>query len=818
VWRAEYDARGLSVTRTGPDGGAVRYAYDLRGHLTQASDAAGGVTRVICDAAGLPVEVVDPVGSVTRVARDAFGRPVSVVDPVGSVTRLSWSVEGLLTGRIDPDGAVWAWSYDGEDNLRGATDPVGRITRYDPTPFDQTARVQASDGAVTQYVYDTERRLAAVVNPQGLVWQYVRDGAGRVVAETDFDGATTTYERDAAGQLVGRTNAAGETVASSYDRRGNLVATGPVGGEQTRYTYDVNGRLTRATTPDADLTLTRDVLGRVTAETLNGRAVTSGYDAVGRRVQRRTPSGAVSSWTFDAAGRPVALAAGPVLEFDWDPAGSPTGVRFGNTALRQRFDVAGRLQSQTLTVGTPDGAAARPEPGHAALPATGRTALRRDFEYTVDGYLSEIDDLASGIRRYGCDHAGRVVDVRGPLGHETYGYDVAGNIVEAGWPGAASAGPTGGDAEDPGARGPREYVGSRIRRAGRFSYEHDPAGRLVRRRQRLLSGGTREWRYTWDAQDRLIGVTTPDGATWRYGYDALGRRIAKQRLAEAGDGRTSVVAETVFVWDGPTLVETEDHGSDVVTTFDYQPGTFTPVSQRTRRPAEPGEGRDQAWYDEQFRAIVTDLVGTPTDLVDVDGRVTPQPPSTVWGRAVHTGDGAEAFCPLRFPGQYYDAETGQSYNLFRVYDPDAARYTSPDPLGLAGGPNPHAYVPNPLHWLDPLGLTNYPAAEGATREMTVETGSFEQARNSALDFLGEVDPATRVPLVGRLEAATATFGKRVGFTTRVDGKFKQFRMDYDPEKGAHINVMVGKGAAAPKWAVKWPATEEEFSALLRGNA
>ena len=102
--------------------------------------------------------------------------------------------------------------------------------------------------------------------------------------------------------------------------------------------------------------------------------------------------------------------------------------------------------------------------------------------------------------------------------------------------------------------------------------------------------------------------------------------------------------------------------------------------------------------------------------------------------------------------------------------------------------------------------------------MSVQTGSFEQARNTAPDLLGEVDPATRTPLVGRLEAATATFGKRIGFSTRVNGTFKQFRMDWDPQKGTHVNVMVGKGAAGQKWAVQWPAIEGEFSALLRGNA
>ncbi|CAN2968921.1 hypothetical protein METHPM2_1430001 [Pseudomonas sp. PM2] len=61
--------------------------------------------------------------------------------------------------------------------------------------------------------------------------------------------------------------------------------------------------------------------------------------------------------------------------------------------------------------------------------------------------------------------------------------------------------------------------------------------------------------------------------------------------------------------------------------------------------------------------------------------------------------------PLRFQGQYFDAESGLHYNRHRYYNPDIGRYLTPDPVRLAGGINGYRYVPNPTGWVDPLGLS-----------------------------------------------------------------------------------------------------------------
>ena len=63
---------------------------------------------------------------------------------------------------------------------------------------------------------------------------------------------------------------------------------------------------------------------------------------------------------------------------------------------------------------------------------------------------------------------------------------------------------------------------------------------------------------------------------------------------------------------------------------------------------------------------------------------------------------------LRFPGQYYDQETGLHYNFFRDYDPSTGRYVESDPIGLDGGLNTYVYIDNqPLSYIDPLGLVHW---------------------------------------------------------------------------------------------------------------
>lgn len=640
AWHHEYNGDGRLVRTMDPTGAVTTYTYDGAGNVNTVTDPLGGVTRIESNAAGLPLVITDPVGATTRYTYDDLGNPSTITDPLGGVTTMTWAATGELRARTDPDGAVWHW-----DGGR-ATDPRGATTTAEYTHFDLLVAETGADGERLSYAYDTELRLVSVTNEQGLTWRYTYDPAGNLVSETDYNGRTTHYGYDAAGQLVLRGNGAGETVAFERDTLGRVVRRRSAGGV-AEFTYDGAGRLTSARNADAEVVFAYDALGRVTAESINGRTVRSEYDLVGRRTTRRTPSGALSRFAYDAADRPLALhTAGRTVRFEHDLAGRELARRLGaEVELRQSWHAGDRLATQTVRAGT-------------------RTVRHRAYGYLPDGHLSRVDDTLTGPRTLEVDPAGRVLAVRGPGWQESYAYSPSGAVEHASWPGAG---------------GPRQYLGTLLMSAGDTAYAHDAEGRTVARGP---------WRFQWNDDNRLTGVVTPDGRRWRYRYDALGRRICKQRM----DGTGRIAEQVQFTWDGANLAEEVRDGS-AVTVWEWEPGTSRVVTQ-TRRVLGTGET--------EFHAVVTDLVGAPAELVDERGNAAWQARLTLWGKVLSPAGAVST--PLRFPGQYHDAETGLHYNVHRYYDPDTGRYLSHDPLGLDPSPDSLAYVVNPTAWIDPLGL------------------------------------------------------------------------------------------------------------------
>ncbi|MEU9736552.1 DUF6531 domain-containing protein, partial [Streptomyces sp. NPDC048002] len=673
-WQCSYDERGNLLSSTDPLGAVSTYTYDDRGHRIAQTDALGNTFRFDTDGTGLPVRVVDPRGSVAVVHRDAYGRVVRIEDPVGGTVRQAWNPDGRLLWRERADGARESWSYDAEGNVLEHREPGGLATVFEYGAFDLPSARTDPDGTRYVFRHDAELRLKSVRNPQGDRWSYRYDAAGRLVSETDFNGRKVSYAYDPAGYQTERRNGTGQTVTVTRDASGRAVTTRTDTGAVTSLGYDLSGRMTEAVNADSRVTYAYDAVGRIVAESIDGRTVTSEYDPLGRRTRRTTPSGAASHWSYDSAGLPTALvtAAGE-LTFAHDAAGRETVRGLGAAAtLSQSWDAGHRLVEQVVSARTGGGD-----------PAVRQS---RSYAYRADGHLTVITDRLSGTRRFDLDRAGRVTRVSADTWTESYAYDELGNLTSAAHPA-----PGGEDAQ-----GRALYSGTKVGSVGRTTYEHDDEGRVSRVIRRTLSGLRRVWTYVWDAEDRLTEAVTPDRGVWRYRYDALGRRTAKARV----DADGTVTDETLFTWDCANLAEqsTLRDGTVETDTWDWEPGTHRAAAQvRSRWRAD-----DVSSVDRRFYAIVTDLVGTPSELVGEDGEIAWRATTSLWGRPLPGTD--DPLCPLAFPGQYRDPETGLHYNLARYYDPDTASYLSPDPLGLVPAPNHHGYVDNPFRWSDPLGL------------------------------------------------------------------------------------------------------------------
>ena len=136
-------------------------------------------------------------------------------------------------------------------------------------------------------------------------------------------------------------------------------------------------------------------------------------------------------------------------------------------------------------------------------------------------------------------------------------------------------------------------------------------------------------------------------------------------------------------------------------------------------------------------------LGTPQELSDDKGDIIWLSYDRAWGGSfdsLYKQQFVDNFAvtenelqPFKFQGQSLDTETGLHYNRFRYYDSDVGMFVSRDPIGLMGGDNTFQYAPNPIEWIDPLGLNNCkPSLVRYKKDkITPISGSYQSGINRA---------------------------------------------------------------------------------------
>ena len=221
-----------------------------------------------------------------------------------------------------------------------------------------------------------------------------------------------------------------------------------------------------------------------------------------------------------------------------------------------------------------------------------------------------------------------------------------------------------------------------------ISFEYDSQGNRTKRTD--ASGVTH---YFYNESDRLIRVEKPVGTVVaQYDYDPQGYRNWK----DVGGART------YFYHTEEGLSAEFDSAGNTIRSYVYEPESYWGTA-----PLAMKSGANYHYFH-------TDHLGTPQKLTAKGG-------ATTWA-ANYSGFGAATVNtstvtnPVRFPGQYYDSETGLHQNFMRDYDPEVGAYLEQDPYGILTGPNRYGYV-----YGDPVGLSD-PTGEIAFTATAIGVG------------------------------------------------------------------------------------------------
>ena len=754
----DYDAAGQLTAVIDATGNRSTLTYDELGNVLSATNPLEQVTRFAYNLEGRLEKVTDALGRETTVESDFKGRTLAVVDSLNNRKEFEYDGGGNLLS-ITQGEAVSSFSYDATDRLSSVTDAEGNTTSYDyaaagcstcgaSTAIPET--ITDPFGNATKNLFDKTGRVIGVQDPLTNLTSLAYDARGQVILQTDGNGNVIRFEYDPLGRVTKQTDAEGGVTAFTYDIRDNLLSLTDPEQQTTTFEYDLAGRKTKEIRPmgqetiysyyanglpktdkDAKQQVTRytyDKANRLTEITYaDDTQDTFGYDTVGNLTSYANP--AVSgTLAYDALNRKLSETVdyGPfqkTFSYSYDVRGnkqtytSPEGLDHSYTYRKndqlKTISVDGktftfdydkhRLSKLTFPNGVVTDYAFNPNSWLTGITTTGAggAVLTRSYTHDSIGNI-QTKNTEHGLYEYGYDQTYQLTSADNPtMQDEGYSYDQVGNRQTS----LSTAGLWSHNANN-------ELITDTA-----ATFEYDANGNTTKKTE-----GGRVTRYEYNARNRLEKIYLPDGRIATYGYDPFGRRIRKR------------VANTVTYFayaDEGMIAEYAEEGAPQKT-YGWKPGGLWGTD-----PLCQIDGGQMYFYH-------NDHLATPQLLTDEAGAV-------VWG-AGFQAFGLAVVDPastvennLRFPGQYWDAETGLHYNWNRTYDPVTGRYTQVDPIGFAGGDvNVYRYVGNNAgNFADPYGLWVNPVHWWLDRHYKRNDynrpASFEEVQDSTLGWREEPD-------------------------------------------------------------------------------
>ncbi len=755
-----YDDNGNLETLTDPAGGITRFTdYDITGRLLTKIDARGKTWGYTYDTKGNLKTATDPLGNTTEYEYDKAGNRTRMVDALGRQTLFEYDLHGNLVLQTDHEVNETRFEYDAGNNLIRKTDAQGSTTQ---STYDTEGRMVSTvdgHGDETAFEYnDTDTGCSSCNGSRGLPSRiiyptftktFTYDRRNRKTAETDHlndtTETTTLFEYDSAGNLAAKTDKEGRTTAYTYDALNRITKViDPANGE-TIYEYDDRDNLISLTDAENQTTLFEyDAANRLVKETRPlGNETTYAYDDAGNLTEKIDAKNQKTEYNYDDAGRlkqiryiasSTGTAPAKTVTFSYDKTGNLTGYNDGTTSADYTYNTLNQKVKETVNYGAFSLETGTTYYGNGLKKTqTGPDGTTYGYLYDTNNQLSAVQVPNAGYITIGEYLWNRPKSLLFPGGSQrTVEYDPLMRIKQI----------TGRDqADNQNLSLAYEYdkmdnITAKATEHGSYAYEYDTLYRLTNTDNPVLDNEA----FTYDnVGNRMTSAET--SAQWSYnqnnelaGYDnvtfthdANGNIIEKNnngtitrfyynienRLERMENESGTVIAEYYYdpfgrrLWKDVSGTRTCYHYTDeglageynaagnAVKTYGYKPGGTWGTD-----PLFMKVGPEYYFYH-------NDHLGTPQKMTAVNGAV-------VWS-ATYSSFGEAEIDPastvennLRFPGQYYDSETGIHYNFYRYYNPETGRYITTDPIGFEGGFNLFVYVlNNPSGWIDPMGLNPY---------------------------------------------------------------------------------------------------------------
>ncbi len=726
TWTLNYDAAGNLLSSFDPYGKGETYSYSAAGHLDSIQNASGSKLIFTTNANGQPLTVTDGNQNVTKLEYDKANRIASVTDANGNKNKLLFDDRGRVSKIIDGESNATTFGY-ADNLLRTVQYPTYKeVVDYDHRNQIKQSSLQANaKNYIRKLGYDLSGNLNLTTDAQNKETKYDYDDLGRVIKTTDPKGGETLFSYDARDNLLQVTDPEGRVTRYTYDKNDQLLTEAKADDQVVRQnSYDENGNVIAFINPEQEQTKNYyDLANRlVKSEVYANKGDAKPIKVINYQISDKD---LLTSWSQQlGSDLPEGVQPTPDIiplseTYTYTNLDQLESVTVNYGAFSKTYSYSYYPNGLKKTYTNPEGAIytyyynknnqliAVHIPGQGQISYTAFSWMQPqtlllpgglnvtysydDFQKIKSQLLKGVDGQVLASEAYDYDLEHNLVKRTTDLGAYNYGYDALYQLTSAQAP---------SDSDQTSETFDYDGVGNRVLHTQGEGENAISANLAYNSKNQLESSATGET-YTYNVnghtatrtrngvvtefiynhEERLIAVKQNNTLVASYAYNPRGQRVSKTVNGET----------TWYLYNANGMAAEYSATGALIKEYHFNPQMPWMTDPQFMRTAD-----GKVYY---YR---NDQLGTPQQLLDASGQIVWAATYSAFGKASISKELVEN--NLRFPGQYFDAETGLHYNYFRDYDPEAGRYVQSDPIGMRGGVNTYLYTGNnPVNYGDPTG-------------------------------------------------------------------------------------------------------------------